>query len=87
MSLITAGVDMNVLDQVRHRVSLVHLLAIFYVLSLSFITQYERGESALMMAVRDGRTEVVSLLVKAGANTDLQNKVVSCMRGCGGSTV
>ena len=52
---------------------------------MSFITQ--NGYSALMMAAREGRTEVVSLLLEAGANTDLQNKVVSCMRGCGGSTV
>ena len=52
---------------------------------ISVITQ--NGYSALMMAAREGRTEVVSLLLEAGANTDLQNKVVSCMRGCGGSTV
>ena len=32
-------------------------------------------ESALMMAGRKGRTEVVSLLLRAGANTDLPNKV------------
>ena len=31
-----------------------------------------------MMAAREGRTEVVSLLVKAGANTDLQNNVMCC---------
>ena len=36
------------------------------------------GYSALMMATREGRTEVVSLLVKAGANTDLQNMVMCC---------
>ena len=41
---------------------------------MSVITQ--DGESALMMAVRRwGGTEVFSLLLKAGANTDLQNKV------------
>ena len=40
---------------------------------MSVITQ--DGDSALMIAVREGRTEVVSLLLKAGANTDLQNKV------------
>ena len=34
-----------------------------------------------MLAARQGRAEVVSLLLVAGANTDLQNKVVSCMRG------
>ena len=28
-----------------------------------------------MLAAREGRTEVISLLLEAGANTDLQNKV------------
>ena len=42
-------------------------------LHISVITQDR--ESALMMAVRKGRTEVVSLLLKAGANTDLQDEV------------
>ena len=43
-------------------------------LHMSVITQ--RGDSPLMVAVdRSGRTEVVSLLVKAGAALDLQNKV------------
>ena len=41
---------------------------------MSVITQWN-GDSALMMAVRKGRTEVVPLLLEAGANTDLQNKV------------
>ena len=40
---------------------------------MSVITQY--GDSALMMAAKEGRNEVVSLLLEAGANTDLQNKV------------
>ena len=41
---------------------------------MSVITQ--DGESALTMAVRGwGRAEVVPLLLEAGANTDLQNKV------------
>ena len=40
---------------------------------MSVITQ--NGDSVLMMAVREGETEVVSLLLEAGANTDLQNKV------------
>ena len=35
---------------------------------MSLITQ--DGDSALMMAVREGRTEVVPLLVKAGATLD-----------------
>ena len=42
-------------------------------LHMSVITQDR--ESALMMAVREGMTEVVSLLLEAGANTDLQNNV------------
>ena len=42
-------------------------------LHISVITQDR--ESALMMAVRWGRTEVVSLLLKAGANIDLQDEV------------
>ena len=41
---------------------------------MSVITQLN-GDSALMMAIRWGRTEVVSLLLEAGANTDLRNKV------------
>ena len=43
------------------------------VISVSVITQ--RGESPLMKAARSGKTEVVSLLVEAGAALDLQNKV------------
>ena len=42
-------------------------------LHMSVITQ--RGDSPLIEAVRSGRTEVVSLLVKAGAALDLQDKV------------
>ena len=42
-------------------------------LHMSVITQV--GDAALMMAAREGRTEVVPLLLEAGANTDLQNKV------------
>ena len=42
-------------------------------LHMSVITQY--GDSALIKAVREGRTEVVSLLLEAGANVHLQNKV------------
>ena len=37
------------------------------------IVQY--GNSPLMVAVRNGRTEVVSLLVKAGAALDLKDQV------------
>ena len=40
---------------------------------MSVITQ--DGDSALMIAARWGRTEVVPLLLKVGANTDLQNEV------------
>ena len=42
-------------------------------LHMSVITQ--AGDSALMVAVREGRTDVVSLLLEAGASTDLLNKV------------
>ena len=42
-------------------------------LHMSVITQ--SGDFPLMEAVRSGKTEVVSLLVKAGAALDLQNKV------------
>ena len=42
-------------------------------LNMSVITQ--DGDSALMMAARWGRTEVISLLLEAGANTDKQNQV------------
>ena len=42
-------------------------------LHMSVITQ--NGDTALMTAVREGRTEVVSLLLEAGANIHLQNKV------------
>ena len=39
----------------------------------AIITQ--NGDSALMISARKGRTEVVSLLLEAGANIHLQNKV------------
>ena len=42
-------------------------------LHMSVITQY--GKSPLILAARRGETEVVSLLVKAGAALDLQDKV------------
>ena len=42
-------------------------------LHMSVITQ--NGDSPLMEAASWSRTEVVSLLVKAGAALDLQNKV------------
>ena len=42
---------------------------------LMFISITQNGNSALIIAVREGRTEVVSLLLEAGINTELQNKV------------
>ena len=42
-------------------------------LHMSVITQ--SGESPLTLAARSGKTQVVSLLVKAGAALDLQNVV------------
>ena len=38
------------------------------------------GFSALMMAAGQNRTEVISLLLEAGADTDLQNKVYTCIK-------
>ena len=40
---------------------------------MSVITQ--DGDTALMKAAQEGRTKVVSLLLEAGANIDLQNNV------------
>ena len=68
-SLITAGLDVNIRDSVRYTQYLLFCVS----LHMSVITQ--DGDSALIMAARWGRTEVVSLLLQAGANTDLQNKV------------
>ena len=42
-------------------------------LHMSVITQ--DGDSALMMSANWGSTEVVSLLLEAGANIELQDKV------------
>ena len=47
-------------------------------LHMSVMTQWP-GDSPLMIAAQEGRTEVVSLLLKAGANIDLQNKVCQYM--------
>ena len=46
-------------------------------LHMSVITQ--DGDTALMMASREGRTEVVPLLLEAGANIHLENKVQNKM--------
>ena len=35
----------------------------------------QEGESALMMAIRNGKTGVVKELMKGGADLNLQNKV------------
>ena len=40
---------------------------------MSVITQW--GYSALMLAAEEGKTDVISLLLEGGANTDLQDKV------------
>ena len=81
-SLISAGAYVNAVNQVRHGVCSVspHTWSdglvcdvISVSLHISVITQ--DGDSPLMEAVRWGRTEVVSLLVKAGAALDLQDQV------------
>ena len=43
------------------------------ILHMSVITQ--GGDTALMLAASDGKTESVVELVKAGANVDMQDKV------------
>ena len=66
-SLITAGVDVNGRDRVRHITS--------HIVIGPFISVFTQDrDSPLMVAIRWGRTEVVSLLIEAGANIDLQNK-------------
>ena len=45
------------------------------VLSVILYTILQGGRSALMYAAIDGYTEVVTQLLKAGANADLQSKV------------
>ena len=40
-----------------------------------FVLNIQNGDSALMMAAREGKSEVTKLLLKAGANMDIQNEV------------
>lgn len=47
----------------------------FITVSLLVSVTTQKGWSPLMVAVSKGRTEVVSLLLEAGANTDLQTNV------------
>ena len=51
----------------------VTVLAVSVRLHMSIISQ--GGVSALMLAAVEGHTEVVTQLLEAGANTDLQDKV------------
>ena len=46
----------------------------------SVITQ--SGETALMIAVENGRTQVVVELLKKNVNVDLQNNVSTCYYNC-----
>ena len=41
---------------------------------MCLLTQY--GDSALILAAREGRTDIVSLLLAAGAKIDQQDKVI-----------
>ena len=50
-------------------------ISVFAILHMSVITQ--SGAFALIIAVRKGKTEVVTELVKAGANVDMQTEVRS----------
>ena len=56
----------------------VTVLAISVRLHMSIISQ--DGVSALMFATYEGHTEVVSQLLEAGANTDLQSTEVQVIR-------
>ena len=57
------------------------LLYIQYMHNVMYIVSYcmsvitQAGNSALMVAAREGETEVVVELVKAGANVDMKNDV------------
>ena len=48
-------------------------ISVCVILHMSVITQ--NGYSALMLAARKGKIEVVVELVKAGANVDMQSEV------------
>ena len=74
-SLITAGVDVNVKNLVRHAYNM-KLTTKSQSLNThtSVITQWP-GNCAITSAARYGMTKAVSLLLAAGANIDLQNKV------------
>ena len=50
-------------------------LCMFIVLITQYMMYIQRGESALMVAVRSGVTGVVKELMKRGADLNLQNKV------------
>ena len=49
------------------------VISVSHTLHMSVITQ--DGDSALILATRKGRTEVVSQLLEAGAKIHLQNEV------------
>ena len=66
-SLISAGADVNAVNRVRHGVcSISRVIVLCEMSSVSHYTCVS-SHSALMVAARSGKTEVVSLLVKAGA--------------------
>ena len=67
-SLITARIDVNITDSVRYTQYLLFCVSLH-------MSATQDGDSALIRAARKGKAKVVSLLLKAGANTDLQNKV------------
>ena len=72
----------------RPKVSFIGRFFAFFIWSYC-ISQYHPkqwpADSALMMAAREGSTEVVSLLIEAGANIQLQNVVnfSECVQECG----
>ncbi|CAI8050722.1 Putative ankyrin repeat protein MM_0045, partial [Geodia barretti] len=81
MSLITAGVNVNVFDRDGDsalmwaaRKGRTEVVSLLLEAGANTNLQNKIGFSPLMFAARKGGTEVVSLLLEAGANTNLQNK-------------
>ena len=54
--------------------------ALYVIMDMSVMTQ--GGDTALVKAARKGNTEVVAVLVKAGATKDLHNEVRCYIANC-----
>ena len=69
VELVKSGANLNLQNNVWEMASTM----LPSIVDMSFVTQ--NGDSALTLAARNGLTDVVVELLKAGANLDLQNKV------------